>query len=152
MSDVKGDNIGTLDTRPLEPLEASQWGGRVRCQMDVYEADGLEAGSTIEIARIPAGARVLPVSCIAADALGTDVTVSAGDGDTADKYLDATAMNTARSRGPFQQGGRPGREARPGRGREADHGRRRGHGHHPQFRVLHPGLARRPRKSRLYCG
>lgn len=95
MSDVKGDNISTLDTRPLEPLESSQWGGRVRCQMDVYEADNLASGSTIEIARIPAGARILPISCIAADALGSGVTVAAGDSGTAAKYLAATAMNTA---------------------------------------------------------
>ena len=92
---VKADNVSQLDARPLEPLEASQWGGRVRCQMDVYEADGLEAGSTIEIARIPSGARVLPVSCIAADALGAGVTLAAGDETTADKYLAATVMNTA---------------------------------------------------------
>jgi hypothetical protein len=100
MSDVMGVNYTKANSpSPSNLNEVNDWGGKVRCQHDTYEADGLAAASTIKIAKLPKGARVLPVSKIVHDALtGTGVTLAVGDNDAtpdADRYLAAVSCEAA---------------------------------------------------------
>ena len=94
MADVKGVNMTTLAGGDVDKLEAGAWGGRVRVRMDSYEASTLAADSTIEVAKLPKGARVLPQSMVMADALGTGVTLSLGNAGDAEQYLAAVEFNT----------------------------------------------------------
>lgn len=52
---------------------------------DEYEASALATGSTIDIAELPAGAKVLRIELIT-DALGSTSTIDIGDSDTTDRY------------------------------------------------------------------
>lgn len=96
---VSGTNTTIANSpSPSTLLEVNDWGGRVRCQHDTYEASSLEAASTIKIGKLPKGARVLPLGKIVHDALGTGVTFAVGDNDTtadADRYLAAASAAAA---------------------------------------------------------
>ena len=75
-------------------INAGQWGGKVRVQVDSCNVSDIEVGSTVKIARIPAGATLL-WGKIFHEALGTNVTFAVGDGTTADKYLAAASAAAA---------------------------------------------------------
>jgi len=94
MASVKGVNITNIDSTPVEKASASQMHGRLRVAFDSYEASSLASGSDITVARLPAGATVYEVS-IVHDALGTGVTLTAGDSDDADRLITSTAAASA---------------------------------------------------------
>lgn len=93
MSAVKGTHYTLYEAGTL--LDPGEWAGKVLVSYDKYEAAGLASGSTIHMGLLPAGARVLPISMIVNDALGTDTTLAVGDGTTADKFLSATSTAAA---------------------------------------------------------
>lgn len=95
---VKGTNYTLVEAAsPSAKVDAHLWGGRVRVQCDEYEADAVEAGSTIKMARLPKGAVPLSISKLMFDALGTGATIAIGDGTTATKFKAATSVATAGS-------------------------------------------------------
>lgn len=69
--------------------------GKVRAIVDTYEAASLASGSIIEMGdKIPKNAKVIGLR-VYADALGSGVTIKAGDYEDDDRYFDAEAFNTA---------------------------------------------------------
>ena len=94
MASVKATNITNLDASPSVLANAGDVHGSVRVFKDTYEASSLASGSDITVARLPKGARVVDIH-LKADALGNGVTLAVGDSATADRYISATAMNTA---------------------------------------------------------
>ena len=94
MASVKATNITNLDASPSVLANAGDVSGKVRVFKDTYEASSLASGSDITVARLPLGARVVDI-LVKADALGGSVTLAVGDSGDADRYITATAMNTA---------------------------------------------------------
>jgi len=94
MASVKATNITNLDASPSVLADASEVHGSVRVFKDTYEASSLASGSDITVARLPIGAKVVDIH-VKADALGSNATLAVGNGTTADKYIAATASNTA---------------------------------------------------------
>jgi hypothetical protein len=94
-STLKGVNY-TLQDSPatITLMNPGLWGGKVRVQNDSCDVSGIEAASTIKIAKIPAGATLL-WGRIFIEANGTNVTFAVGDGTTADKFMAATAAAAA---------------------------------------------------------
>jgi hypothetical protein len=78
--DPSGDNI----------LGPGLWGARVRVQFDSYTLASVASGSTIRVAKLPAGARVLAVLLNNA-ALGTGVTLAVGNGGSGQSAIFAAA-------------------------------------------------------------
>lgn len=66
--------------------EAKKW-------YDYYEASALADASTIKIATLPKGAKIVGVT-LAFDALGS-ATLAMGDSTTADRYITATSVASA---------------------------------------------------------
>lgn len=95
MAAVKGVNMTKLTTFPVDYPDVAQVGGRLRVFHDTYVASGLAAASTIDIARLPKGARVWDIH-IFHDDLGTTAgTLSVGDSGSATRYLSAFATGSA---------------------------------------------------------
>ncbi len=94
MASVKSTNITNLDASPSTLPDAREVSGKLRVFTDTYEASSLAAGSDITVARIPTGAKIIDIKVIA-DALGGSVTLAVGDSTDPDRYITATAMNTA---------------------------------------------------------
>jgi len=96
MTAVKGVNVtkyeagGQGDNAITQGLIASE----LNVWSDSYEASGLAAASTIEMANLPAGAKVHAVF-LDWDALGSSRTLAVGDSDDADRYLAATDASSA---------------------------------------------------------
>lgn len=61
---------------------------------DIFEASSTADGTTIYFAKIPPNAALIS-GILSRDALGSGVTLAVGDGTTADRFLAATASNTA---------------------------------------------------------
>lgn len=104
MGDVYGVEYTALHrTTPPTKQEASLFGGKLRVFHCTYEAAALASGSVIYMAKLPKGAVVVGgLSTLSADALGSGVTLQVGDyysaatsSDDDDRYLAATAYNTA---------------------------------------------------------
>lgn len=95
MSDKKGVNYTLFDGGTL--LDPGAWAGKILVAYDKFTANALSSGSTITVARVPASARILPISTVMFEALGTGVTLSVGDGTTANKFCSATAADSAGS-------------------------------------------------------
>jgi hypothetical protein len=97
MTTAYGDNY----TKTLDPtvqsgmLSPGLFDGKVRVQVDVYEASALASGSTIYVAKLPKGAIWLGLSNMVTDDLGTAGTISAGIVGTVAKFLAATTTHTA---------------------------------------------------------
>lgn len=74
-------------------LKPSEFGGRVRVvHGSIVPASGYASGSVIELARLPKGARLLPISQLHFEAgQGATMTVKVGDSADDDRYLAATA-------------------------------------------------------------
>ncbi len=95
MSAEKGLNMAALTSFPVAYPDTAQVGGRVRVFYDTFTASGIAAGSTIDIARLPKGARVWDVH-IFHDDLGTTAgTLAVGDAASATRYLAAFATGSA---------------------------------------------------------
>lgn len=101
MAAVKGDNVTKYDAGPSGDNAIAQ--GFVNAQVEVfldsYEASALVAGSTIDIAELPANAKVLKVEMYT-DALGASSTIDIGDSDDTDRYS-AAPFDTS-SAGKFE--------------------------------------------------
>ena len=63
-------------------------------RQDTFEASSTASGTTVYMARIPANHAIVS-GFLLRDALGSSVTLAVGDGTTADRFLAATASNTA---------------------------------------------------------
>jgi hypothetical protein len=100
MGNVYGVNYTkTLDPTPgTNMLSPGLFDGKVRVQVDVYEAVSLAIASVIYVAKLPKGAIFLSLSNIVADDLGSATTLSAGIVGTAAKFLAATVFTTAGQR------------------------------------------------------
>lgn len=96
MATVKGVNKTIADAPSgASVLNGGQLGGNVKVMQDSYEADSLASGSIIELfKKLPKYARVLRV-IVYADALGSGVTLKAGDYKDDDRYFDAEVFHTA---------------------------------------------------------
>lgn len=99
MATVNGTNYAkTADPTSSNILDRGVVGGKIKVMHDTYEAASLATGTTIKIGKdLQDGVRILDVWIIA-DALGSGVTLAAGDSDTAARYISATAANTGNLR------------------------------------------------------
>lgn len=94
MASVKGSNFTNITADPVVKTSSQYAHGKLRIQYDSYEASSLASGSDISVARLPKGAVVYDI-IVHHDALGTGVTLAAGDSGDADRYITATAAATA---------------------------------------------------------
>ena len=78
---------------PAGKLAPSEIGGRVRVvHGSIVPTTGYAAGSVLELARLPKGARLLPISQIHFEAgQNASLTVKVGDSDDDDRYFAAAA-------------------------------------------------------------
>jgi hypothetical protein len=102
--DYKGAELSNVDGGTSLSNQGTRLGGKLRCAIAEYEADGVAISKTIEMIRLPKGATMIE-GFLSADALGSGVTLAVGGQDQdstnandADRYLAATAMNTANKR------------------------------------------------------
>jgi hypothetical protein len=94
MSAEKAFNMSLLTTFPATYPDTAQVGGRVRVFYDTFTAPGVTVGSTIDIARLPKGARVWDIH-IFHDALAGAGKLVVGDAASANRYLAAFATGSA---------------------------------------------------------
>ena len=95
MATVNGTNYAKIiDPSSDNILSGGLNGGRVRVAVDDYTFAGSASGTVVNIAKLPAGARVLKVEIITA-ALGTGVTLGIGYGLSGVEFLGQTAAATA---------------------------------------------------------
>ena len=95
MTAEKASNMDALTKFPVVYPDTAQVGGRVRVFYDTFAAAAITAGSTIDIARLPKGARVWDIH-IFHDDLGTTAgTLAVGDSGSANRYLTAFATGSA---------------------------------------------------------
>jgi len=72
--------------------------GKIRVMYDTYEASASAIGTIIEMgAKLPKGCTVVDTELFC-DALGSSVTLIVGDYEDDNRYITATAMNTANKR------------------------------------------------------
>jgi hypothetical protein len=96
MSAVKGVNVTKVDAGASGDNVIGQGlvNARVEVFTDLYEASALANASTIDVAVLPKGAKVLLVE-VYFDALGSGTTLKAGDTDDDDRYIAAAATTSA---------------------------------------------------------
>ena len=96
MAAVKGVNVTKYDAGGQGDDAISQ--GLIHSQLEVwtdeYEASALADPSTIDIAKLPAGAKVWGID-VYHDALGAGTTLDIGDSDDPDRYTLAAADTSA---------------------------------------------------------
>jgi hypothetical protein len=91
----KGVNFTKQDNpKSTNIIDPGEWGGRVRVQIETFTTVAAEANSTIKVAKLPVGARLLEI-LIFHGALGTSVTMDVGDENDVDRYGDGLAVATA---------------------------------------------------------
>ena len=98
MAAVKGVNVTLHDAggQGDNAIENGEVNIQLETWNDEYEASALASGSTIDIAKLPAGAKVQKIE-IYHDALGS-ATVDVGDSDDPDRYTLAPVwLSAARS-------------------------------------------------------
>lgn len=80
-----------------EKTMPTEWGGRVRVAVGSFTpTETVAAGSTIELAKLPEGCRVLPASKIFIEAgQGPTLTLAVGDVDDSTRYLAATVVGAS---------------------------------------------------------
>ena len=95
MSTLYGDNV----TKLLAGTGGDNWvdQGVLKAGLQVftddYECVTVAADSTIQIAELPEGANIMDIVIITDD-LGTGLTVSVGDAESADRYIAAATVST----------------------------------------------------------
>ena len=97
MATVKGVNRTLADTPTgSNIMDSGVQKGKNRTIMDTYEAVAVASGDIIEMGEyLPKGARVIEV-CLMADALGSGVTLTVGDYESAARYIAVSSTwNTA---------------------------------------------------------
>ena len=94
MAAVKGTNITKLDSVPAALPPVNAWHGRMRVQYDDYEASALADGSTIAMARLPRGARILDL-VVHHDALGASTTLAVGTASLPSLFVGAQDTSSA---------------------------------------------------------
>jgi hypothetical protein len=96
MSAVLGANTTKLEAGAFgDNWVDKQYSGELNSFSDSYEASALATASTIQLSPtglIPSGARIKSV-VVYTDALGSGVTLSAGDSDDAARYFAATSAS-----------------------------------------------------------
>lgn len=94
---VNGTNYAKIgSTGDVSLVGRGLWNSGVLVQCDEYEASSLAAGTEINVAYLPKGAKFLG-GYVAFDALGAGVTVQVGDSGDDDRYLAATDASAAGS-------------------------------------------------------
>ena len=95
MTAVKGVNVTRFDAggQGDNDIDKGLINSDVEIWTDSYEAAALASGSTIDMAKLPAGAKVHKVE-MTTDALGDTTTVDIGDSDDPNRYS-ASAFNTS---------------------------------------------------------
>ena len=92
MATVNGTNYtNSLDPSPeTNQMAPGAWGGKVRVQIDTYEAVSIVDGTLIRIAKIPKGGHLIDV-IVAHDALGSgaDLAVQTEDGSAEEIHANA---------------------------------------------------------------
>lgn len=91
---VRGVYNTKANTVPPDMVPPNAWHGKIRCALDTYEANAVDAGSTIKGPIIPKGARIIGGKLMTDD-LSADATISVGISGTAAKYLTAQVCTTA---------------------------------------------------------
>lgn len=96
MAAVKADNVTKYDAGAQgdNAVDQGYVNSEVEVWADEYEASSLAASSTIDIAELPAGAKVQKVE-VYHDDLGTGLTIDVGDSDDADRYIDGADVSSA---------------------------------------------------------
>lgn len=97
----KSVQITNLDSVPAKFLKPNEWVGRVRIAYWTFEtpAGGVAINDTIELVKLPDGARILH-GRVMFDAMSTGAgvaTASIGVSGTAAKYLEASSVDAAGS-------------------------------------------------------
>lgn len=103
MAAVYGVNYTKTTNTPRDMIDAREWHGRLRVQYDSYEAAALASGSTIAVAKLPAGTHVVGWM-LQTDALGSGVTLALGDSGDADRLMAATSFASATTKSSFANG------------------------------------------------
>lgn len=93
-STLYGVNTTAMATTPPTMADPNELRGKVRCFFDTVSVNGIEAASTITIAKLPIGAKVVDVR-VWHGALGSGVTLSAGISGAATKFIPATSAAAA---------------------------------------------------------
>ncbi len=96
MSNYKSDQVTNLDAIPVVYVHANELYGRVRRSYFSYTtpAGGLAISDTIELTKVPKGARLLG-GLVVNGAMATTAALELGDGTTSDKYLAAASVAAA---------------------------------------------------------
>ncbi len=82
-------------------LDPGEWGARVKCSYDSYEAKAVTAGSTISMCFVPKGARIIRGEVWFDDLGTTGGTLKVGDGTDDDEYMTSTAVGVAAGSATF---------------------------------------------------
>jgi hypothetical protein len=92
MAAVKGVNSTKYDAggQGDNAIAQGKINSRVEIWTDSYEASALASGSTIDIAHLPANAKVIRAE-ISFDALGSGSTLAVGDSNDPDRYITAAS-------------------------------------------------------------
>ena len=96
MATLYGVNRTLANTPTSDNItDAGLLAGKVRAMVDTYEASAAAVADVIQMGKaLPIGARVIEV-ILQTDALGGSVTLAVGDLEDGDRYITATACNTA---------------------------------------------------------
>lgn len=99
MADYLSTQATKLAAVPLQRLATDELGGRIRVAYFDFTvpAGNVATAKTIELTRIPAGARLLggKIAFEAMSTAGGTAQIQIGDGTTAAKYLGTTSVDTA---------------------------------------------------------
>lgn len=93
------DYYGVQTTKFIAGSGGSNWvsPGFIKTDLkvwhDKYEASSVVAGKTIEVARLPKGAKIVGVK-MCWDDLNSSVTLALGDSSDADRYISATSASS----------------------------------------------------------
>lgn len=93
-STLYGANVTNMNASPPTIADPNEIKGRVRCFFDSISVNAIEAASTITIAKLPIGAKVVDVR-VWHGALGSGVTLAAGISGAATKFIPATSAAAA---------------------------------------------------------
>lgn len=93
-STLYGANVTAMSTTPPTIADPNELSGKVRCFFDSISVNAIEKASTITIAKLPIGAKVVDVR-VWHGALGSGVTLQAGISGATAKFIPATSAAAA---------------------------------------------------------